>query len=93
MHYKYLDHTKLANALIPEEDSGVDVEQARRFLMEIDRLNKDYGLSYFVVTDGASATRHSPTRTRDNEAVIHARGAHKEWERQHGIDPDHDWAK
>ena len=61
-------------------------EVSRDFLRDIEEINKKYGLSYFVVTEGASATRNN-----GHDAVRNAREAHKKWERKHGYDPDHDW--
>lgn len=62
--------------------------KARRFVAEVAYLAEKYGLDYFVVTEGASGTS-----SRGCPAVDHARRSHMEWERAHGIDPEHDWSE
>ena len=59
---------------------------AQKFCLEVKKLAKDYGLPFFVVTDGASAVVN-----RDCPAVQHARKAHIQWEKKNKIDPAHDW--
>lgn len=49
-------------------------------------LARQFELNVFVVTDGASGTYN-----RGCEAVKNARKCHIEWEKQHGIDPTHNW--
>ena len=61
---------------------------ARRFVAEVAELAAEYGLNFFVVTDGASGIRNS-----GNPAVVHARRAHMEWERANAIDSAHDWSE
>lgn len=63
-----------------------NVNVAREFVSSAGKLAKKYNANYFIVTDGASGTFNS-----GNAAVEHARNAHKEWEREHGFDPDEDW--
>ena len=60
---------------------------ARRFVSKGAELAKRYDLDFFVVTEGASGVSNSNT-----PAVEHARSCHVEWERAHGIDPEHDWS-
>jgi len=62
--------------------------KARQFILKIQKLANEYELPYFIVTNGASAISNNGC-----DAVEHARKAHVEWEKQNGIDPDHDWAK
>ena len=62
--------------------------KAQEFCQEVKKLAKKYDMPFFVVTEGASAIQN-----RDCEAVAHARKAHTEWEKEHGIDPDHSWEK
>ena len=69
-------------------EASDNVDKSRKFLMEVKKLAKKYNVNYFIVTDGASATFN-----RGNKAVEHARNCHKEWEREHGFDPDEDWGK
>lgn len=71
------------------EEACKDVATARKFVRDVGKLAKKYDANYFVVTDGASG-KHNPGQ--ENDAVEHARQAHTEWERRHGIDPDHDWS-
>ena len=47
-----------------------------------------YNLSFFVVTEGASAISNNGC-----EAVKHARDCHIDWEKQQGFDPYEDWSK
>lgn len=61
------------------------LERAREFCKEVKELAKQYNLPFFVVTDGASATKNM-----DCEAVRVARENHKEWEKQNGFDPKED---
>ena len=44
--------------------------------------------TFFVVTDGASATSNNGC-----EAVKNARSNHIKWELKNNFDPDEDWAK
>ena len=62
--------------------------KAQEFCLQVKRLAEEYNLPFFVVTNGASATVNS-----NCEAVAHARRAHIRWEREHKIDPEHDWEK
>ena len=62
--------------------------KAQEFCQEVKELAKRYNLPFFVVTDGASTTVN-----KDCEAVANARKAHTQWEKEHGIDPKHDWGK
>jgi tagatose-1,6-bisphosphate aldolase len=60
--------------------------KSRAFIEEIKKLASKYELPFFIVTAGASAYSNNGV-----EAIKHARESHKEWERQHGLDPDDDW--
>ena len=60
--------------------------KAQQFCQKVKKLAQEYNLPFFVVTDGASATKN-----KDCEAVFHARNAHIQWEKEHGIDSKHDW--
>ena len=60
--------------------------KAQQFCQEVKKLAKKYNLPFFIVTDGASATVNE-----NCEAVAHARHAHTQWEKENGIDPEHDW--
>ena len=69
-----------------EKDNNL--EKARKFCSEVRELALKYDLPFFVVTNGASATKNDGC-----EAVKNARDNHKEWERKHGFDPEEDWQK
>lgn len=60
--------------------------KARQFCLEVTDLAKKYDLSFFVVTEGASAINNT-----DCEAVKNARDNHKKWELEHNFDPDENW--
>ena len=64
----------------------MNLTKAQQFCQEVKKLAKKYDLSFFVVTDGASATQN-----KNCEAVAHARQAHIKWEKEHKIDPNHNW--
>ena len=64
------------------------LDKAREFCLEVVNLADKYGLSFFFVTEGASATRNNGC-----DAVRHAREAQIEWEKKNGADPDEDWLK
>lgn len=64
-----------------------DVETARMFVRDVAKLAKKYNANYFIVTDGASGTSNN-----GNPAVKNARDAQIKWEKEHGFDPDEDWA-
>ena len=62
--------------------------KAQEFCQEVKKLAQKYNLPFFIVTEGASATFN-----KDCEAVAQARQAHIQWEKEHGIDPNHSWEK
>ena len=62
--------------------------KAQEFCQEVKKLAKKYNLSFFVVTEGASATVN-----QNCEAIAHARKSHIQWEKENGIDPNHSWEK
>ena len=62
--------------------------KAREFCQKVKELAKEYDLSFFVVTEGASATNNNGC-----EAVKNARDNHIKWELEHNSDPYEDWAK
>ena len=62
--------------------------KARQFCRDVTALAAKYELSFFVVTEGASAIRN-----KNCPAVRNAREAHMEWERKQGISSTHDWSK
>ena len=66
----------------------IKIEKSREFCSKVKKLAKQYNLSFFVVTEGASAISNNGC-----EAVKHARDCHIEWEKQHNFDPFEDWSK
>lgn len=65
-----------------------NLDNARKFCLEVKALAQKYNLPFFVVTDGASATSNNGC-----EAVKNARDHHIEWEKKNGYDPYEDWSK
>ena len=64
------------------------IDKAREFCKKVKELAKEYDLSFFVVTDGASAVSNNGC-----EAVKNARDNHIKWELKHSFDPKEDWAR
>ena len=64
------------------------IVKAREFCEKVKELAKEYDLSFFVVTEGASAISNNGC-----EAVKNARDNHIKWELEHKLDPDEDWGK
>ena len=64
------------------------IEKAREFCQKVKELAKEYDLSFFVVTEGASAISNNGC-----EAVKNARDNHIKWELEHNSDPYEDWSK
>lgn len=62
------------------------IEKSRKFCSEVRELAKKYELSFFIVTEGASATSNNGC-----EAVKNARKAHEKWEKEHGYNPEEEW--
>lgn len=63
------------------------INKAREFCSKVRELADEYNLSFFVVTEGASATSNNGC-----EAVKNARDCHIKWEMQYGFDPEEDWS-
>ena len=68
-----------------------DVNEARKFLQDVDKISQKYNANFFIVTDGASMTRNG--RGESNPAVKNARDSQIDWENKNGGDPDEDWLK
>ena len=68
-----------------------DVNEARKFLQDLDKISQKYNANFFIVTDGASMTRNG--RGESNPAVKNARDSQIDWENKNGGDPDEDWLK
>ena len=68
-----------------------DVNEARKFLQDVDKISQKYNANFFIVTDGASMTRNG--RGESNPAVKNARDSQVDWENKNGGDPNEDWLK
>lgn len=66
----------------------VNVELARSICKKVTELCETYGVDFFFVTPGASATRN-----KGSDAVRNAREAHIQWELKNNNDPYEDWRK
>ncbi len=66
----------------------IDIELARGICKKITELCNTYGVDFFFVTPGASATRN-----HGSDAVRNAREAHIKWELNNNSDPYEDWNK
>lgn len=66
---------------------NVKIEIAREFCQKVRNLADEYNVSFFVVTEGASAIKNN-----NCEAVKNARDCHIKWEKEHGFDPEEDWS-
>ena len=64
------------------------IQRAREFCQKVNELAKEYDLSFFIVTEGASMVNN-----KGCEAVKNARDSHIKWELEHGSDPYEDWGK
>ena len=64
------------------------IQKAREFCQKVKELANEYDLSFFVVTEGASATSNNGC-----EAVKNARDNHIKWELEHNSNPYEDWSK
>ena len=63
------------------------VLKAREFCRKVKDLAREYDLSFFVVTEGASAISNNGC-----DAVKNARDSHIKWELEHNSDPYEDWS-
>lgn len=68
-------------------NENAKINKAREFCQRVKELAKEYDLSFFVVTEGASATNNDGC-----EAVKNARENHIKWELEHNADPYDDWS-
>ena len=68
-----------------------DVNDARKFLQDVDEISQKYNANFFTVTDGASMTRNG--RGKSNPAVKNARDSQVDWGNKNDGDPNEDWLK
>lgn len=71
--------------IVTEEDK---LNKSREFCSKVRKLADDYNLSFFVVTEGASAISN-----KGCDAVKHARDCHIKWEKENNYNPYEDWLK
>ena len=71
-----------------KEHEENNTNKAREFCQKVRKLADEYGLPFFVVTDGASAINNNGC-----EAVKNARDNHIKWELENGSDPNEDWSE
>ena len=64
------------------------ITNAKEFCQKVKELAKEYDLSFFLVTEGASAVSNNGC-----EAIKNARDNHIKWELEHNLDPYEDWSK
>ena len=73
------------------EEEHTDLDKAKYFIQDVRKLAMNYGLNFFMVTDGASVTSNGVYNNAPNAAVKAARESHKKWEMAHGYNPYEDW--
>jgi hypothetical protein len=59
-------------------------DKAQQFCNQVRKLAQEYGVNFFVITDGASAVSND-----GNAAIKAARESHEKWELENGYDPHH----
>lgn len=69
-------------------DNNEKLNKAREFCARVRELADSYDLPFFIVTDGASATKNNGCET-----VKNARDNHIKWELANGHNPYEDWSK
>ena len=69
-------------------DKNKRIDKARKFCQEVKKLAEEYDLSFFVVTEGASAINNKGCK-----AVENARDNHIKWEIENNLNPYEDWSK
>lgn len=70
-----------------EMKDELKILKAREFCRKVRKLADEADLPFFVVTDGASATKNNGCL-----AVKCARDNHIKWEKDNGFNPDEDWS-
>lgn len=84
------NNTKSSIRSIPVTEACKDLNTARKFVTDVQKIAKKYDANFFLVTDGASG--YSNGHGENNPAVKNARNAQIEWEKKNGFDPDEDWS-
>ena len=73
----------------PNKNKDNDLNKARSLCRDVRKLADKYNMSFFFVTEGASAYNNMS----NNEAVRNARNKHIDWELKNNSDPYEDWSK
>jgi hypothetical protein len=78
-----MDANKITKKIMNKNDQV----KARRLCKEVRKICDKYGMSFFFVTDGASAYNNAS----NSDAVRTARNNHIQWELKNDHDPYEDW--
>lgn len=73
----------------PNKNKDNDLNKARSLCRDVRKLADKYNMSFFFVTEGASAYNNMS----NNEAIRNARNKHIDWELKNNSDPYEDWSK
>ena len=73
----------------PNKNKDNDLNKARSLCRDVRKLADKYNMSFFFVTEGASAYNNMS----NNEALRNARNKHMDWELKNNSDPYEDWSK
>ena len=73
----------------PNKNKDNDLSKARSLCRDVRKLADKYNMSFFFVTEGASAYNNMS----NNEAIRNARNKHMDWELKNNSDPYEDWSK
>ena len=73
----------------PNKNKDSDLNKARSLCRDVRKLADKYNMSFFFVTEGASAYNNMS----NNEAIRNARNKHIDWELKNNSDPYEDWSK
>ena len=73
----------------PNKNKANDLNKARALCRDVRKLADKYNMSFFFVTEGASAYNNMS----NNEAIRNARNKHIDWELKNNSDPYEDWSK
>ena len=73
----------------PNKNKDNDLNKARSLCRDVRKLADKYNMSFFFVTERASAYNNMS----NNEAIRNARNKHIDWELKNNSDPYEDWSK
>ena len=75
--------------LLENVNNENNIKKARSLCKEVRKLADKYNMSFFFVTEGASAYNNMC----NSQAIRNARNKHIEWELANNSDPYEDWSK